>query len=311
MMKKISFIIPAFNEEGNIFNIVEQITKCMNQNLSNYEYEIIFINDGSKDNTIQKIKECLNTFPQVFYINFSKNFAQRNAIKAGLNYCKGDCAISLDCDLQHPIELIPSMIKKWEEGNQLVYTLRKEDPNLPFSKRFTSKIFHKIISFLSDTQIEYGVSDFRLLDRKIIDIVANLKERDIFWRGMVKWVGFKHATIEYMPLNRLAGETSYTFSGLVKLALTGIVSFSVKPLYFAIYLGALFTFLSLFYIPFIIYCAITGIAVSGWSSMIMLIIFFGGLQLIILGIMGLYIGQLFYEVKERPSFIIDETNILQ
>ncbi|MES2797254.1 MAG: glycosyltransferase family 2 protein [Bacteroidota bacterium] len=308
-MSKISFIIPSFNEEGNIHKIVELINKCIAENLNHYEFEIIFINDGSSDHTFEKIKEVANQYKNVFYIHFSRNFGQRNALKAGLLKCTGDCAISLDCDLQHPIELIPIIIKEWEKGNKMVYTLREEDKSLPFIKRITSKIFHKVISFLSDTNIEYGVSDFRLLDRKVVDVVANLKEKDIFWRGMVKWVGFKNTSVVYIPNKREAGETSYTFSGLVKLALTGIISFSVKPLYFAIYLGAAFTFLSLFYIPFIIYCAVTGIAVSGWSSMIMLIIFFGGLQLIILGIIGLYIGELFSEVKQRPGFIIDETNI--
>lgn len=309
-MSKISFIIPAYNEEGNIFKIIELINNCVKQSLPQYSAELIFINDGSSDNTIQKIKEAVVKNNNVFYINFSRNFGQRNALKAALQKCTGDCAISLDCDLQHPIELIPKLIKEWEKGNSLVYTLREEDKSLPFLKRFSSKIFHKIISFLSDTHIEYGVSDFRLLDRKIIDVVANLKEKDIFWRGMVKWVGFKNTAVVYVPNQREVGETSYTFSGLVKLAMTGIISFSVKPLYFAIYLGAAFTFLSLFYIPFIIYCAVTGIAVSGWSSMIMLIIFFGGLQLIILGIIGLYIGELFSEVKQRPGFIIEETNIV-
>jgi dolichol-phosphate mannosyltransferase len=308
-MSKISFIIPAYNEEGNIFKIVELINKCVVENLNDYEAEIIFINDGSSDNTFGKIKEVSQQNTNVFYIQFSRNFGQRNALKAGLLMCKGDCAISLDCDLQHPIDLIPEMVKEWQKGNQLVYTIRKEDKSLPFLKRFSSKIFHKVISFLSDTHIEYGVSDFRLLDRKVIDVVAKLKEKDIFWRGIVKWVGFKNTTITYVPNERLSGETSYNFNGLVKLAMTGIISFSVKPLYFAIYLGGLFTFLSLFYIPFILYCAVTGIAVSGWSSIITLIIFFGGLQLIILGIIGLYIGELFSEVKQRPGYIIDETNM--
>jgi polyisoprenyl-phosphate glycosyltransferase len=309
-MSKVSFIIPAFNEEGNISKIIEKINNLMANYLAQYEFEIIFINDGSIDNTLIKIKEAASNFKNVFYINFSRNFGQRNALKAALQKCTGHCAISLDCDLQHPIELIPRLIQEWEKGMGLVYTLREEDKSLPFLKRFSSKIFHKIISFLSDTNIEYGVSDFRLLDRKVIDVVANLKEKDIFWRGMVKWVGFKNTAVVYVPNQREFGETSYTFSGLVKLAMTGIISFSVKPLYFAIYLGALFTFLSLFYIPFIIYCAVTGIAVSGWSSMITLIIFFGGLQLIILGIIGLYIGELFSEVKQRPGFIIEETNIV-
>jgi polyisoprenyl-phosphate glycosyltransferase len=308
-MTLISFIIPAYNEEGNIPLITHKINSFMAHNLSAYQFEILFINDGSKDLSFERMKEMAALFPNVFYINFSKNFGQRNAIKVGLEKCKGQCAISLDCDLQHPIELIPEMIEKWQEGNQLVYTIRNEDKNLPFLKRFTSKVFHKIISFLSDTKIEYGVSDFRLLDRKIIDVVAKLPEKDIFWRGMVKWVGFNQAAIYYTPNQREIGETSYTFTCLFKLAISGIVTFSIKPLYFSIYVGAIFTLLSLFYIPFIIYCSVTGIAVSGWSSLIMLMIFFGGLQLIILGIVGLYIGDLYKEIKQRPSFIISDSNV--
>jgi polyisoprenyl-phosphate glycosyltransferase len=309
-MTQISFIIPAYNEEKNIPIISHKIVGFMAEKLSGYTFEILFINDGSTDLSFERIKEMATLYPNIFYINFSKNFGQRNAIKIALEKCKGACAISLDCDLQHPIELVPEMIKKWEEGNQLVYTVRNEDKELPFLKRFTSRIFHKLISLLSDTTVEYGVSDFRLLDRKMIDVFANLKERDVFWRGMVKWAGFKQFALYYTPNKRVFGETSYRFSGLFKLAINGIVSFSVRPLYFAIYIGGIFTILSLFYIPFIIYCFFSGIAVSGWSSLITLMIFFGGLQLIILGIIGLYIGELFKEIKQRPAFIVSDTNII-
>jgi glycosyltransferase involved in cell wall biosynthesis len=308
-MKKISFIIPVYNEEKNVPLIAAALENLMKKDLVSYTYEIIFINDGSKDGTLREILKLVNNSSTIHYINLSKNFGQRNAIKAAINLCNGDCAISLDGDMQHPIELIPEMLSLWEQDNQVVYTLREEDTSLSFVKRYTSKVFHKIISFLSGIDVEYGLSDFRLLDRKVINVFKQLTERELFWRGMVKWTGFNQTSIKYKPNQRIAGETSYNIIGLFLLAIKSIVSFSVKPLYLVIYIGILFVFLSLCYLPYILYSAFMGIAVSGWTSLIMIVIFLGGFQLIMLGIIGYYIGELFLEVKNRPTFIISETSL--
>lgn len=307
-MKKISFIIAVYNEEKNILPITNDIINCVKSDLSNYLYEIVFINDGSQDNTIGEVLKLAKTNENIFYIDFSKNFGQRNGIKAGLDLCTGDCAVSLDGDGQHPVELIPQLIAEWEAGNEIVYTIRAEDKSLGLVKTATSKIFHKVISYLSGTDIEYGVSDFRLLDRKVIDTFKRFQEKDLFWRGMVKWVGFNQKSIPYFPKKRVEGTTSYNLIGLFSLALKGIVSFSIKPLHFAIYIGLAFIGLSILYLPYIIYSLIAGIAVSGWTSLILLIIFFGGVQTTLLGIIGVYIGEAFLELKKRPNYIIRETN---
>lgn len=309
MNRLISLIIPAYNEEANIQPIYLAIKDLFEKKLPQYGYEIIFINDCSKDATMGEILRLSMADSHIKFIDFAKNAGQRNAIKAAIDLCQGDCAISLDCDLQHPVALIPTMVAAWEAQNEIVLTLREEDKKLSFFKRFSSKIFHKLMSYLSDTKIEYGMSDFRLLDRKVLDVLKKLKERDIYWRGMVQWVGYKSTTIPYKPLERLGGETSYTGWSLLGLAIKGIVSFSIKPLHISIYIGLVFTLLSLLYIPIIVYSKVNNIAISGWTSIISLILFFGGLVLINLGIIGFYIGEIFMQVKDRPSYIVKNTNL--
>lgn len=305
--KLISIVIPAYNETESIPKICSQI-KMLFENLS-YQYEIILVSDGCTDNTMEIIEDLVSINERIFYIQFSRNFGHQLALKAGMDHAIGDCIISLDCDLQHPPEVIPQLIKKWEEGFEVVYTIRQEDKKLPFGKRLSSKLFYKFLNSLTDVEIESGSADFRLLDKSVVSVLRNFHENEPFLRGLVKWIGFKQTSIKYYPNSREYGISKYSIKKMIKFALQGVTSFSIRPLYAAIYLGFIFSFLSVMYIPYVLYTIHSGKEVSGWASTIMTIAFFGGLQLIILGIIGIYVGKLFMQIKKRPNYIIRSTNI--
>lgn len=307
MNKKISIIIPAFNESGNLQVITNRLHETLKQ--SSYTYEILFINDGSRDETQPILEELHRQDQRVNYIELSRNFGHQNALKAGLDMADGDCIISMDCDLQHPPELIPEFLKKWEEGFEIVYTVRQDSKKATRFKRHTSSYYYSMLNTLSEINIEPGTADFRLLDRKVADVFSNFSENEPFIRGLVKWLGFKQFAIEYHPAERFSGKSQYSLRKMLKLALQGITSFSIRPLYTAIYLGFGFSFLSLLYVPYVIWTLYYGHEVAGWASVIMTIVFFGGLQLIILGIIGIYIGKLFMQSKQRPNYIIRTTSL--
>ncbi|MBC6112914.1 glycosyltransferase family 2 protein [Pedobacter fastidiosus] len=307
MRKLVSIVIPAYNEADNIFVITESIKGVFSS--INYDYEIILVDDGSADHTLDKIKEYSNTSENIFFLEFSKNFGHQLAVKAGMDHAYGDCVISMDCDMQHPPELIPEMLVKWEEGFEVVYTIREEDKALSKGKRSSSSIFYKTLNWLSDIDLEPGAADFRLLDQKVVNIFRNFHENEPFLRGLVKWLGFKQYAIKYNPAARFSGKSKYTVKKMFRLALHGVTSFSIKPLYSAVYLGFIFSFASILYIPYVIYAFVNNVEVSGWASMLMTIVFFGGLQLIILGIIGIYVGKMFMQTKNRPNYIIRSTNI--
>ena len=307
MNKLVSIIIPAFNEAENIPVICSEIISIF-KGLT-YNYEIILVADGCTDNTLDVINELVTSNKHILYIEFSRNFGHQLALKAGLDHTSGDCAISLDCDMQHPPELIPSLLTKWEEGYEVVYTIRKEDKNLPLLKRITSKLFYKTLNSLSNVELETGSADFRLIDKKVVIVIRNFLETEPFLRGLFKWIGFRQYAIEYEPTPRFSGKSKYNVKKMAGFALQGVTSFSVKPLYGAIYLGFTFSLLSIIYIPYVLHAIYTGKQVSGWASTIMTIVFFGGLQLIILGIIGIYIGKMFIQSKHRPNYIIRSTNI--
>lgn len=305
--KLISIVIPAYNESENIPKTVPAILNLIKP--LPYRFEIIMVADGCTDNTLDKIQELALEHKNIFYIEFSRNFGHQNALKAGLDHASGDCVISLDCDLQHPPEIIPEMLSKWESGYEVVYTIRKEDKKLPLTKRFTSRLFYDTINRLSDVEIESGSADFRLLDKKVVRIMKNFHENEPFLRGLIKWIGFKQFSMEYSPNQRTLGKSKYSLKRMISFALQGVTSFSVRPLYGAIYLGFTFTMLSILYLPYVLHAFHNGKEVSGWASTIMTIVFFGGLQLTILGIIGIYVGKMFIQVKERPNYIIRSTNL--
>ncbi len=309
-MKKISIVIPCFNEETNISHIVSAINDMISK--LNYEFEIIFVDDGSKDNTVKAIKTQALLYNYIFYIEFSRNFGKDQALRAGLALAKGDAVITMDADMQHPPALLNDLINEWENGNEVVFTYRKENnPHVKWHQKICSKMFYKGLNFLGSVKLEEGISDFRLLDKKVVQTLNKIDEQEIFYRGMIKWIGFKQKGIPYTPYERLNGEVSYSFFKLTKLAINSILSFSVKPLLIASVLGVVFMFLSLLYIPYILFSYLTGEAVSGWTSIIATIVFFSSIQMLILGIMCVYISKLFMQNKQRPNFIISNTNYAQ
>lgn len=305
--KLISIVIPAYNETENISKICSQIE--MHFDKIPYQYEIILVSDGCTDNTMEIINELISINEHIYYIQFSRNFGHQLALKAGMDHASGDCTICMDCDLQHPPNVIPELIRKWEEGYEVVYTIRQEDKKLSFGKRLSSKLFYKFLNSLTDVEIENGSADFRLLDSSVVSVLRNFHENEPFLRGLVKWVGFRQTSIKYHPNAREWGQSKYSVKRMIKFALQGVTSFSIRPLYAAIYLGFIFSFLSIMYLPYVLYAIHSGKEVSGWASIIMTIAFFGGLQLIILGIIGIYVGKLFMQIKNRPNYIIRSTNI--
>jgi dolichol-phosphate mannosyltransferase len=306
MTKLISVVIPVYNEEDNICAIANAVSKA----LDNFNFEIIFVNDGSSDTSISILKDLSNNASNIFYISFSRNFGKDIALLAGLKYSKGDAVITIDADLQHPPQLMSEMIDYWLLGNEVVYAYRDEkNQHTKKTHQFASTLFYKLLNKLSTVELEDGVSDFRLIDRKVVDVLNNIHEDYPFFRGLIKWVGFQQKGIPYKPEERLSGETKYSSKALLQLALQGITSFSTKPLAIATYLGFTFSLLAMLYIPYVIFSIFFEHPVSGWASLIATIAFFGGLQLMILGIIGMYLGKLFMQSKERPHYIVKESNL--
>ncbi|MBK7096725.1 MAG: glycosyltransferase family 2 protein [Saprospiraceae bacterium] len=304
---QISIVIPCYNEEGNVKLIYDSVSSV----LSEYNIEIVFVDDNSKDNTLNIIQNLADKDPHVKYVSFSRNFGHQSALRAGLEYASGDCVISMDGDMQHPPELLPQLIKKWEEGYDIVYTMRKDVENVSFFKRVTSSLFYKLINSLSDIEINEGSADFRLLDKRIVKILVNdITEYHLFYRGLISWIGYKQAGIEYIPNKRFSGKTKYSIGKMINFAIDGITSFSIKPLKLAILLGISLSVLSALYGIYALYMSIfTNETVKGWTSVLVSILFIGGVNMILLGIIGEYVGKLYIQSKKRPYFLVKETNI--
>lgn len=307
--KKISIVIPCFNEALNIPKVISEIDLVFTT--LQYTYEIILIDDGSIDNTVEIFLLQANKNSNVKYIEFSRNFGKDQALKAGIDAAIGDALVTIDADLQHPPKLIKEMIKKWEAGYEVIYAFRKENnPDASLKNKIGSRAFYKLVNYLSDINLEDGIADYRLIDRKVIKALLNINEFELFLRGMVKWIGFKQIGIPYVPEQRFAGESTYSIKALMKLALHGIISFSTKPLYISIFLGVSLAGLGfLFYSVYVFYSLYYHLAISGWASVIFTIVLFGSLNLIVLGIVGIYVGKLFIQSKNRPNYIIRDSNI--
>ncbi len=305
--KKITVIIPCYNEEGNIEILYQKLAAT----LINTKVEYIFIDDGSRDDTLIIIKNLARINRSIKFISFSRNFGHQNAIRAGLEFASGDCVITLDADLQHPPQLIPTLLKKWEEGYDIVYTIRKDQKKLSKFKKLSALYYYKIINYLADIELTYGSADFRLLDRKIVKILVNdISEYPLFYRGLIRWIGYKQIGVEYIANERFAGQTKYPLYKMINFAIEGITSFSLKPLRISIFIGFFFSLLSAFYAIYVIFLAIfTNKTILGWPSLITTILFMGGMNMILLGIIGEYIGKIFIQSKKRPFYLIKETNI--
>ncbi|MDR3491548.1 MAG: glycosyltransferase family 2 protein [Gammaproteobacteria bacterium] len=301
---KVSIVVPLFNEEGNVELLSHRLVGILQQYK---DYELLFVDDGSGDGTLGKIKAQREKNRNIHYLSFSRNFGHQNALRAGIEYASGDCIISMDGDMQHPPELIPDLVEKWQEGYDIVYTIRKDDPQISFLKRKTSNLFYDIMNKFSDIRIERGTADFRLIDNKIAQIINNIKENDVFMRGVIPWLGYKQCAIEYMPQERCWGETKYSLSKMIKLGTAGLTSFSVKPLHISTLVGYILAGISFLYGIYAMGVKLFTInAVSGWASVMTVILFIGGVQMIMLGILGEYVGKLFIESKRRPNYLIKD-----
>jgi polyisoprenyl-phosphate glycosyltransferase len=308
-LKKIAIIIPSYNEETNIDVMVKTLHEVM-QKLP-YNYCFVFVDDGSSDATLQKLETLSKIDEKLFFAALSRNFGHQNALKAGVDLVKNtsDAVITMDGDMQHPPTLIPELIKKWEEGFDVVYTIRDEDKTLSYFKQKTSKWFYALMNKLSEVEFEPGTADFRLMDKKVVAVFSDFSENELFIRGIINWIGFKQYAINYKPHARFSGKSKYTVGKMFQFALQGITSFSTRPLHIAIFLGVGLTlFAFIFFIGYVIYSLYFGHSISGWASLLSTVVFFGGLNLIVLGIIGIYIGKLFMQSKGRPNYLIRETN---
>ncbi|TRZ52079.1 glycosyltransferase [bacterium] len=287
---------------------IDPLVKRLVPVLKNYQYEIIFVDDGSKDKTAEIIKKQINKNNQIRLISFNRNFGHQMALVAGYGIAKGDAVITIDADLQDQPEIIPQMIEKWQNGAKIVYAKRKERQGENFFKKFTATIFYQLINFLSDTPIPQEVGDFRLLDKQVVDFLKDLQEKPSFLRGLVAWGGFPTEYIYFNRDKRFSGKTHYGFFKMLNFALEGITSFSVKPLRIATYFGFLsgiFGFLGIIY-ELIRKAVSPQLFVIGWTGLFTAIMFIGGIQLITIGIIGEYIGKIYQEVQKRPKFLIKE-----
>ena len=308
-LKKISIVIPSFNEETNIEIMVNTLHEVM-QKLP-YDYRLVFVDDGSSDNSLQKLEVLSRVDNRLFFAALSRNFGHQNALKAGVDLVKNysDAVITMDGDMQHPPALIPELITKWEEGYDVVYTIRDEDKALSYLKKKTSKYFYTIMNRLSEVEFEPGTADFRLMDKKVVAVFSDFSENELFIRGIISWIGFNQYAINYKPHARFSGKSKYTIVKMIRFALQGITSFSTRPLHIAIFLGIGLTMLAfLFFMIYVVYSLYFGHVISGWASLLCTVVFFGGLNLIVLGIIGIYIGKLFMQSKGRPNYLIKETN---
>ena len=307
MEKKISVVIPMYYEE----KVVEECYKRVKDNLQkieNYQHEIIFVNDGSKDKTLEILENIAVQDSNVKVLSFSRNFGHQAAVTAGLQYVTGDAIVIIDADLQDPPELIPDMIKLWEEGNEVIYGKRKLREGESVFKLFSAKMFYRTLNVLSDVEIPKDTGDFRLVDRKVVDTINSLPEHNKFLRGLFSWVGYKQVPFEYERKERVAGETKYPLKKMLKLATDGIISFSTKPLKI---LGALGIFAIIVSILLLIYAILSftlklNHLSAGWTSIMVAITFFAGIQLTSIWIMSEYIGRIYDETKRRPQYIIDK-----
>ena len=307
-MKKISIIIPAYNEEESLPFLYERLENLINS-IEDYEFEILFVNDGSKDNTLNLIKEYRKKDPRISYVDFSRNFGKEIGMIAGLDYATGDAVIFMDADLQDPPELIPEMIKYWEEGYDDVYAQRKSRAGETILKKFTSKMYYKVLQTLTSVPIQKDTGDFRLLDRRCVNALKKLRETDRNSKSMFSWIGYKKKAVVYDRDARVAGKTKWNYKQLVNLAIDGITSFTTSPLRISTYI-AIPTFLALvvYFIYVIIKCITQNVAIQAYQAIILLVLFFSGVQILLFGIIGEYLGRIFNASKNRPLYLVNEYN---
>lgn len=306
--KTLSIIVPCYNEEEVISIFYKECCKVLDL-IHGYNFEFIFVNDGSKDKTLEKMISLAEKDDRIIYISFSRNFGKEAAILAGLENAKGDLAVLMDADLQHPPRLIPEMLKYIEEGYDSVATKRTSRIGEAKFRKYFSKKFFEFINMISDVNIVPGSTDYRMMTRQMIDSVLSVKEYHRFSKGIFEWVGYDTKWIEYISENRIAGETKWSFWGLLKYAMEGIVSFSTTPLKISSLIGLIISSLSfIYFLLTLIKTLIYGIDMPGYASTICIVTFIGGIQLIALGVIGEYLARTYIESKKRPNYFIKDTN---
>lgn len=301
----LTVIIPVFNEEGNIGPLLDRLLPIVKP----YNYEIIFVNDGSRDSTVSDVKSYAKDNNRLKLVSFQRNFGHQMALAAGYAHAKGDCIVTIDADLQDPPEIIPQMIEEWHKGAEVIYAKRKKREVDTFFKKTTAQVFYKFINFLSDVRIPEDVGDYRLIDRKVVEYLNSLSETPDFLRGLVAWGGFKSSVVYFDRAKRHAGETHYPLRKMINFALQGITAFSTVPLRLAMYMGFAAALIGFFAIIRFMLGRLFWPEdyVPGWTSLFVGIMFIGGIQLITIGIIGEYIAKIYREVQKRPRYLIKET----
>ena len=308
MMKKVSILVPCFNEEKSLPVFYAETSQVIDA-LSGYEWELMFVNDGSKDGTLRVLGQLREKDKRVNYLDLSRNFGKENAMLAGFDFVSGDCAILMDADLQDPPSLIPEMLQEWEKGYQDVYAKRRDRGKESWLRKRFSLLFYKILDHYTRFDILQNVGDFRLLDRQCIEAMKRMRESERYTKGMFSWIGFNKKEIVFDRHDRIAGESKWSFRSLFNLAIEGITSFTTAPLRFATIIGSVIALLSvlagLFYL---LKTIIWGDQVRGFTTLIVFISLLGGIQLMAIGILGEYIGRIFNEVKHRPVYLLKSLN---
>ena len=301
-MALVSIIVPVCNEQENIRLFYEQLVKSVP-----LPYELIWVEDGSTDHTLLEIDRICQLDQGVKCISLSKNFGHQNAILAGLQQVKGEVMVIMDGDLQHPPALIPEMIRLIGEGNDIVHTKRISTDKIHLFKRLSSSFYYWFLNSIADINIQESGSDFRAFDKKVLLVILGFQERDPFLRGIFSWIGFRSTLLEYTATARTHGKSKYSLGRMFSLGLNGITSFSVKPLRISFFGGLIVSGLSFLFLLYALYAHLKGATISGWTSLIVSVMFLGGLQLTFIGLIGIYVGQLLVETKKRPNFIIART----
>lgn len=303
---KYSVIVPMYNEEEVIDHTYGRLKEVMDS--AGEPYELIFVNDGSRDGTVAKTSLIAGADPNVRLIDFSRNFGHQIAISAGMDYAQGDAIVVIDADLQDPPEVILQMIAKWKEGYEVVYGRRLKRKGETLFKKLTALAFYRLLRSMTNVEIPLDTGDFRLIDRKVCDVLRGLKEKNRFVRGLISWIGFRQTSVEYVREERFAGETKYPLKKMIGFALDGITSFSYKPLKIATYLGFFLSLGSFIYLLVVLYQRLfTSTTEAGWTSIVAINLLFNGIILILLGVIGEYIGRIYDESKNRPLYIVRET----
>lgn len=306
--KLVTILVPAYNEQEVLNMLYDRLKKLMDEN-EKYNFEILLVNDGSKDNTLKIMQELREKDKRINYLNLSRNFGKETAMIAGLDYCNGDAVVIIDADLQDPPELIPQMLEYWEEGYDDVYAKRRSRKGESWLKKFTSTMYYKVLQGFTKIEIQKDTGDFRLLDRRCVEALKSIRESQRYTKGLFSWIGYNKKEILYDRDPRAAGKTKWNYKKLVDLSIDGITSFTTSPLRWSAIIGVLVSIAGFIYMMYIIIKTIvSGVEVPGYASTMVVILFLGGIQLIFLGVIGEYLGRAFYETKQRPLYFIERYN---